>query len=139
MVQAGGAGGTPAAAAAAAATRAAKTAAVTACGKDALEATSVGLDDDGGDGMTPFLQTIRSGTTQTMTDLVETVGDSVLGDRSKNGMTCLHLAAERKDGSAGPVVRCLLDTFGGRPELPQVDSRDGQGFTPLHVVSASFV
>ncbi|CAN0074277.1 unnamed protein product, partial [Hapterophycus canaliculatus] len=83
--------------------------------------------------MTPFLQAARSGSVQAVMSLVETVGDSVLGERTKKGMTCLHLAAERTDGSAGPVVRFLLDTFEGRPELPQVDARDGQGFTPLHV------
>ena len=103
------------------------------------------------DGMTPFLQAARSGTPQTLVHLVDTLGDHTLADRTNNGMTCLHLAAERRDtdhrkdgstsspsSSSAAVIRLLLDSYKGRPELPDVDARDEQSFTPLHVVRTSY-
>lgn len=88
------------------------------------------------EGMTPFLQAVRTGTPDVVAHLIETHGDSSLGDCcTNNGRTCLHLAAERKDNSSAALVRLLLDSHNGRPKLPHVDARDIQSFTPLHVVS----
>lgn len=44
-------------------------------------------------------------------------------------------APAARGGGSAVVVRLLLDSFGERPEMPHVDARDKQGFTPLHVVS----
>ena len=89
------------------------------------------------EGLTPFLRAVRTGSPEEVARLIETHGNSVLGDFASNGRTCLHLAAERKDNSAAAaaLVRLLLDGHAGRPELPHVDARDKQSFTPLHVVS----
>lgn len=92
------------------------------------------------EGLTPFLQAVRTGTPEVVARLVETHGDGVLRDCTNNGRTCLHLAAERKENSsAAALVRLLLDDHAGRPELPHVDARDMQSFTPLHVVSFWFL
>eukprot|EP00752_Nemacystus_decipiens_P004196 g3835.t1 len=85
------------------------------------------------EGLTPFLLAVRTGTPENVARLVEMHGDGVLGECTNNGRTCLHLAAEREDNSAVAVVRLLLDGHAGRPELPHVDARDTQSFTPLHV------
>ena len=87
------------------------------------------------EGLTSFLQAVRTGTPEAVARLVETHGDGVLGDCTHNGRTCLHLAAERNHDSSAALVRLLLDGHAGRPELPHVDARDMQSFTPLHVVS----
>lgn len=107
-------------------------------GRNALEPAGGELGrqeeiDEGG--MTPFLQAIRTGTPEVVARVIETQGDSILGDCANNGMTCLHLAAERTDNSSAALVRLLLDGHHGRPELPLVDAQDKQSFTPLHVVS----
>lgn len=116
-------------------------AAAAACGRQALD--DEGCEDKKDeDGMTPFLQAVRGGAPQALAGLIETLGDRSLADRTINGMTCLHLAAERRDtdedgsSAAAAVVSLLLDNYKGRSELPHVDARDEQSFTPLHVVSA---
>eukprot|EP00903_Cladosiphon_okamuranus_P020320 g18644.t1 len=94
-----------------------------------------GCQERDGEGLTPFLQVVRTGSPEVVARLIETHGESVLGDCANNGTTCLHLAAERQDNSAAALVRLLLDGDGqaGRPGLPHVDARDKQSFTPLHL------
>ena len=102
-------------------------------GRDALLAAR------GEEGMTPLLAAVRRGTHRTVLYLVESLGEGCLSRCTETGLTCMHLAAERGRGgepeeeSAASMLRLLLDDFKERPDLPDVDARDRQGFTPLHV------
>lgn len=99
------------------------------------------------EGNSPLLAAVRRGTTKTVVHLVEELGAD-LGHCNKAGMSCLHLAAERSEDrhrresghngdvleSAEAMLRILLDRLEGHNNgLLQVDMRDNQKFTPLHV------
>ena len=102
-------------------------------GKDALLAAR------GEEGMTSLLAAVRRGAHHTVRYLVGALGEGCLSSRTETGLTCLHLAAERGRGgepeaeSATSMLRLLLDDFKDRPDLPHVDARDKQSFTPVHV------
>lgn len=104
-------------------------------GKDVL------LDARDDEDLTPFLAAVRRGSSATVSYLVGLLGDTCLRDTTEDGMTCLHLASERGCGSSSgeqgdsavAMLRFLLGGYKERPELPHVDARDSQKFTPLHV------
>lgn len=100
-----------------------------------------------GEGNSPLLAAVRRGSTKTVVHLVKKLGAD-LGHCNNAGMSCLHLAAERSeddqkrsgnhDGhaseSAEAMLLTLLDELEGHNGcLPEVDARDNQRFTPLHV------
>lgn len=104
----------------------------------------LGVQDE--DGMTPLLAAIKRTNVGTVKKLVERLGTRCLGDRNHAGLTCLHLACERKRaGEHGQVkgvngaamLSMLLDSFKEEKELPDVNAKDKQGFAPLHVACMS--
>lgn len=104
----------------------------------------LGIQDE--DGMTPLLAAVRRGTMETVKHLVECLGPRCLADRSHAGLTCLHLACERKrawedgavkGGDGAAMLGLLLGSYKEEKELPHVDLKDKQGFSPLHVACMS--
>lgn len=110
------------------------------CSKEYL----LGVQDE--DGITPLLAGVKRATVGTVKNLVECLGMRCLGDRNHAGLTCLHLACERKrarehgavkGGNGAAMLSMLLDSFKEEKELPHVDAKDKQGFAPLHVACMS--
>ena len=91
-------------------------------------------------GMTPLLAAVRQGTANTVFHLVTRLGDDRVfaNQRTVSGMTCLHLAAERRAtvaeaDSSADMLNFLFESFWGKEGFPAVDTRDKQGCSALHV------
>lgn len=102
-------------------------------------------------GNNPLLIAVRYGSIKTVVSLVKDLG-AELAYCNNAGMSCLHMAAERSDTratggeggygqaggageereSAAAMLSVLLDELDGAGAL-DVDARDKQNFTPLHV------
>lgn len=92
-------------------------------------------------GMTPLLAAVWRGSSSTVSHLATLLGDGYVftDQRTVAGMTCLHLAAERRatstqgGDSSVNMLTCLLESFGSRKGFPSIDERDKQGCSALHV------